>query len=65
LTRILHFSSYKIIGERDGVTKIIFLITDGKQNPKQSADGKFIYDPVVASKPLIDRGNVIQALTPY
>jgi len=41
------------------------LITDGKQNPKQSADGKFIYDPVVASKPLIDRGNVIQALTPY
>ena len=43
-------------GERDGVSKIVFLITDGNQNPKQSRDGKVQYDPVVASQPMVDRG---------
>ena len=47
---------FLLIGQRKGVSKILFLITDGNQNPKQSRDGKIKYDPVVASQPMIDRG---------
>ena len=49
-------------GARDGVSKIVFLITDGKQNPEQSPDGKVAFDPDVASQPLIDRGMNTQFL---
>ena len=47
---------FLLIGQRKGVSKILFLITDGNQNPKQSRDGKIKYDPVAASQPMIDRG---------
>ena len=40
---------------RDNVPKVIFLITDGSQNPTMDSRGN-PYDPVVSSQPLIDRG---------
>ena len=40
---------------RENVPKVIFLITDGSQNPTKDGNGN-PYDPVAASQPLIDRG---------
>lgn len=40
---------------RENVPKVIFLITDGSQNPTEDRDGN-PYDPIAASQPLIDRG---------
>jgi len=47
-----------VLGERADVRKILFLLTDGEQNPKVGRNG-VAYDPVAASKPLYDRGNVL------
>ncbi|XP_066928452.1 uncharacterized protein [Clytia hemisphaerica] len=42
-------------GDRPGVRKILFLLTDGAQNPTKETNGRAL-DPVSASKPLYDRG---------
>ena len=47
------------LGVRQNVPKLIFLITDGAQNPKKSRDNKQIYDPVKASQAMIDRGDTL------
>ena len=42
------------IGARSDIKKIIFLITDGSQNPLSGPEGA--YDPVKSSRPLYDDG---------
>ena len=54
----LTFVIVLVIGDRKNVRKILFLLTDGVQNPKVGEDGK-PFDPVAASQPLYDRGKWI------
>lgn len=45
---------------REDSTKVIFLITDGVQNPKE--EGGKVLDPVVSSQNLYDQGYLIFAI---
>lgn len=49
-----------MLGMREDVTKVIFLITDGQQNPTVE-NGK-VLDPVAASQGMYDRGIMIFAI---
>jgi len=46
---------------RENVPKVIFLITDGSQNPTEDSRGN-LYDPVASSQPLVDLGIKIFAI---
>jgi len=49
-------------GVRDGVRKVIFLITDGRQNPEKDLRTGEIFDPVKASQRMYDKGIQIFAV---
>merc|ERR1711962_345316 len=43
-------------GHRPNVKKVLFLITDGKQNPKKDRKTGEVFDPVAASQIMVDNG---------
>ena len=51
-----------IVGHRKNVKKMIFLITDGKQDPRRDHKTGAVLDPVAASQQMIDGGVHIYAV---